>query len=346
MRRIGWGVIYIVLFSLIAVVVLLILCLLILAVPVVVPVILVRRMWSGRRHLSPQPSLPASPKSSSTTENRPAPIAAYRPPPEPVVPDSLRNVFPGSMPCSIRVRGEAYRYQSKGHIHRGQDFWKIFEDGPWKWDAQQRYAGAGLNPGHYFAFSPESAGLELAHYVSEGKVEEYEVMSIEGELDNILELTTLDSMQHTAKAVKFGGFDAELIQRMIIEQSGGEELTNVLGFHACRKGYNGIVFFSARAVAPEDRSGTHLMNDMFGDDPFYWALERMKFRISGMVLVVFSGSRLIRSIRKYRFGNGEWEENPFYNWSEAELDLKFQYNAAYQATRGRFSYLPHGVESA
>jgi hypothetical protein len=53
------------------------------------------------------------------------------------------------LPYSIRLRGKGYRWQQQERVQRGAEFYKMFEDGPWKWKAQGRFAGAGLNCGHY-----------------------------------------------------------------------------------------------------------------------------------------------------------------------------------------------------
>ena len=59
----------------------------------------------------------------------------------------------GDLPHSIRLDCKFYRFHQKQYFWTGDEFWKTFKDGPWKWDSQQRYAGKNRNPGHFFALN-------------------------------------------------------------------------------------------------------------------------------------------------------------------------------------------------
>src|SRR5436190_22319824 len=65
---------------------------------------------------------------------------------------------------SIRLKGTVYRWHHPEFLFLGDDFHRTFEDGPWKWDAQGRFAGSGLLCGHYFGLSEEAATEEATHY--------------------------------------------------------------------------------------------------------------------------------------------------------------------------------------
>jgi hypothetical protein len=94
------------------------------------------------------------------------------------------------LPNAVRLNGKAYRWQAKKHIHRGADFHLMFEDGPWKWDAQGRFAGKDINCGHYFGLSVEAANEEAGHYGIDK--EDSQLIEIEGSSDCILDLTHPD----------------------------------------------------------------------------------------------------------------------------------------------------------
>lgn len=70
----------------------------------------------------------------------------------------------GRLPMSTHVVGAFFRWHSPGYYFTGAEFWKTFQDGPWKWADRQRYAGAGDNCGHYFALTEAGATAEAGFY--------------------------------------------------------------------------------------------------------------------------------------------------------------------------------------
>src|SRR6185436_20528076 len=76
------------------------------------------------------------------------------------IPDPL----PGDLPHSIKLDCKFYRLHQKQYFWTGDEFWKTFEDGPWKWESQQRYVGKNRNTGHFFALNRRTAKEEAAHY--------------------------------------------------------------------------------------------------------------------------------------------------------------------------------------
>jgi hypothetical protein len=68
------------------------------------------------------------------------------------------------LPFAIHLKGTVYRWHSREYVFAEADFHKTFEDGPWKWNAQGRFAGAKINCGHYFGLSREAATDEARCY--------------------------------------------------------------------------------------------------------------------------------------------------------------------------------------
>ena len=66
-------------------------------------------------------------------------------------------------PIIRELTSTLYRFHSAEHF-RPESLWESFLDGPWKWDAQERFAGAQLNCGHFFARDREGARSETAFY--------------------------------------------------------------------------------------------------------------------------------------------------------------------------------------
>jgi hypothetical protein len=164
-----------------------------------------------------------------------------------------RSVFEGTLPMSVFLRATGERYHSRAHLYTGEEFWKTFMDGPWKWDAQQRFAGAGLNTGHYFAFR-DAAHRELSHYAATIDTSQYDVLAVKAEIDNILDLTSWEHMSTISTEIGISEMDRRLVPGMLVcEESGGNWLTDAFGLYAHRNGYSGIVFYSARALDPTDR---------------------------------------------------------------------------------------------
>ena len=168
-------------------------------------------------------------------------------------------------------------------------------------------------------------------------------MEVEGELDNILDLTVLANIRAVANAMQIEGNIWDILADLISEETGGSKIPTLFGYYAQRNGYNGIFSFSARAISDEDAQ--HLRESKYWDEVMEdyektFTLERMQKRVDRMCLIVFSGSVLTRSIRRCRFDDGPWEDNPYLSRSEEEIDkLWGDYNSDYQATQGRVTYM-------
>src|SRR5262249_54858007 len=137
----------------------------------------------------------------------------------------------------------------KARLHRGDSFWRNFEDGPWKWDSSGRYAGSGLNPGHYFAFSRQEARSEILHYVKDEKeLNEYALLRIEGEVNNVLDLTSVTNLRRLTRELGILNNPFDVMGQLVTAATGGSYFTDGLGAYAYERGYSGILFFSARNI--------------------------------------------------------------------------------------------------
>lgn len=262
----------------------------------------------------------------------------------------------GTLSMSVKLRGSAYRYQPKAHLHHGEEFFRLFEDGDWKWQGQQRYAGATedgkgakINAAHFFAFTPSCAKLEIGNYLSEEQLAEYALVEVDGELDDMLDLTSIENVRAVAKAMHVTGNIHDIFKELLSLRSGGNKFTDVFGHYASSRGYNGIVFFSARALSQDHAQQVReskYWDEVMEDYVKGFVYEEMASRFDRMCSAVFSGSLLTRSIKRYRFDDGPWEVNPYHGWSEEALDKKLTYNGDFlQQVKDRVSYIVPAKES-
>ena len=262
-------------------------------------------------------------------------------------------------PTSCVIRGSLFRYQAKTHLHRGEDFYKMFMDGAWKWKGQQRFAGVvadprsptpgeartetKINTGHYFATTTQSAEAEIRHYLEQGVIDDYSLLEIEADIDNVLDLADLKTIRAVADATWIEGNIWDILADLITEDTGGGQIPPIFGFHAKRRGYAGIRFFSARAVLP--RHAERIREARFWDEVAEdleksAVLEAMQRRDGGLCVVIFSGVLLTRVIKRYRFDGGHWEVNPWFGCAEgAVYELWGEFGPDYQAMQGRVSYI-------
>jgi hypothetical protein len=260
-----------------------------------------------------------------------------------------RFVNSGRLPMSRNTMGDAYRWHDPKFFWPGDQFCKTFENGPWKWETQQRYAGKHLNCGHYFAATAEGATAEADYYgLDRSKLK---LLKINGTADAVLDLTHEDNLiEVSQRAIKnFELIDERAYLPTVLSwlidetEPGGNALTNYLGFWAQREGYDGILFFGARAFKsfPEFHDWiTHGNEESFGQNIAYDYFHRMRRSYDLMNIVYFS-SCFVKNIRRYAFpADGPWSENPFYGLPEHEIDQKLAYGREFQQQRGRFTLVP------
>src|ERR1700730_14572485 len=248
---------------------------------------------------------------------------------------TAKRVSAGTMPMSLRCsEATLFRLHKPDHFHRGADFWKTFEDGPWKWSAKQRYSGKDVNPGHFFTLNGPSARVELSHYTSDLK--DYGMLKVQGPLDNILDLTDWGNIIKVCRAMGLTGPATELILELVNVDLGGNTVTDSIGYYAYRRGYAGLVFFSARAMDSEER---HRLNSMSHILAKAYLLDLMQNEINHMCVVLFSGSRTVRSIQRYSFAGEDWIDNPYFGATAEELDELTEYNEEYQRSACRVIWM-------
>jgi hypothetical protein len=224
----------------------------------------------------------------------------------------------GSLPFSLNLSGKAFRWHRKDRSHRGEDFWKNFQEGEWKWDAQQRFAGKGGNIAHYLSFFDLTAKKELAHYVQPDKYHEYWLLHILAHVDNVLDLTDVHAFSNLAAHFNRTGLKREIepcdLVSLSLEMSeGGGTISNWIGMYAEHAGYNGILYLSIRALSESDQR--YIAGEM-NKNLFVMATEHIFEDPLHFNVAFFSGAKLITSIEKYHFSERYeprqqlWADNP------------------------------------
>jgi hypothetical protein len=103
----------------------------------------------------------------------------------------------GRLPMSTKISGVFARWHNPDFYRTGDDFWKTFQDGPWKWEDQQRYAGKALNCGHYFSISVPGSRAEAGYY--ELDLTKYQLLRVVAAFEAILDLTYEENLREMAK---------------------------------------------------------------------------------------------------------------------------------------------------
>jgi hypothetical protein len=225
----------------------------------------------------------------------------------------------GSLPFSLNLSGQAFRWHRKNRTHRGKDFWENFKEGEWKWDAQQRFAGRGGNIAHYFSFFYSTAKKELAHYEQQSdKLDDYWLLHILAHVDNVLDLTDVHAFSHLATHFKWTGLKSkiepcDLVSLSLEMSDGGGAISNWIGMHAEHAGYNGALYLSIRALSERDQQ--YITGEMH-KNLFVMATEHIFEDPLYFNVAFFSGAKLITSIEKYHFSEHYeprqqlWTDNP------------------------------------
>jgi len=238
---------------------------------------------------------------------------------------------------SVRLSGTAFRWHATERVETGAAFHRMFVDGPWKWDAQARFAGAGINCGHYFGLSIEAATEEAGYYGTDTAAAT--LIAIEGESSRILELTHPEVI----KAVFEAHVDDHqvvsrsyytMLQELIEQQKGGNAITDYLGWWAKRSGYDGILFFSARALK---QAATYNYNRNLEGLTYQAAFYEMRKDPRLLNVVFLSGARLVGGIQRITIGSAPPFDNPHAGQPEAvTAALAGAFGADYQAEWDRF----------
>jgi hypothetical protein len=145
------------------------------------------------------------------------------------------------------------RFQDPKYVSTEADVWKEFGDAEWKWNRPGRYAGRGLNCGYYYSLRREAAVAEMNFYNRNTEWQRQKAeMEIRCQYDGILNLTERDSadfvFQHLLEfPYRRLSFQLALLASLSV---GGNLLTDYIGGWAYHKGFQGVMFLSARALDP------------------------------------------------------------------------------------------------
>jgi len=242
----------------------------------------------------------------------------------------------GSLPYSSLIKGHFFRWHNRNHLWTGKEFWKTFEDGPWKWEAPERYAGRRFNCAHYFALTSDGAKAEANFYGVD--TSKRVLLEIEAQFDPILNLTyELNLRAVTAQCIS----DPETIlgpsfpflyvlDTVVDVEQGGNAVTDMIGRWAFDNGYMGIMYFSARTIDEFRDMISSRQDFQAGVSVGQWVFNGLRDRMSTMNLAIFSGSALTGKIVAYRTPETEWLRNPYFGVTEEELDKALTYGREYQ----------------
>jgi hypothetical protein len=259
----------------------------------------------------------------------------------------FRRTGDDDLPYAVRLRGSVYRWHTRDWLFQGAEFHRTFEDGPWKWDAQGRFAGKGINCGHYFGLSVAAANEEAKHYGIDTSTSA--LIELEGKSRRILDLTHPDVIravfetcvdEHRVVSHSYYTMLEELIER----DEGGSVITNYIGHWARRQGYEGILFFSARAM---DFPRVQRMDRDLEAWTYRMVFRDLRKDSALLNVVMFSGATVLDKAKMYRIDSGPRIANPLHGKGADEIYELFEYDESYQLEREEFlltrpRYVPGG----
>jgi hypothetical protein len=248
--------------------------------------------------------------------------------PPPPIATSFRQT--GTLPHSTRFSGVVCRFHKKQWLFTGDQFYRNWEDSPRKWAARERYAGQGINCGHFFGCSVKGSRAEGAAYKMDAA--QHSLLELELDLESALDLTCEENIDWILgqvfenPEVLGNAYFPKLIE-LIDHQHGGDQVNEFIGHVAVREGFDSLLFFGARALRKYESAWT-----MNPEDPLIYMTEQIVFpdmraKPDLQNLVVFSGSGLTRRIARYRIDGGDWQPNPFHGVSAQDLDKLLEYPA-------------------
>lgn len=251
----------------------------------------------------------------------------------------------GRLPMSTKVKGELVRFHNPDYFWAKDEFWKTFQDGPWKWGEQQRFAGKDFNCGHYFALNKVGALAESKFY--ELDLTQYTMLTIKANIDCVLDLTYEDHILELGREALVN-FDhipyrsrlMTLLAYMLERSKGGNDFTDCAGRWAQRRGYAGILFFGARALEryPDLIHRIHHGQDEYmGIPTVHGHFNDMRSKPDLKNLVIFSGAMLTTQISRYQLSSNNQSRNSLFKMDLAKLDSELEFNAEYQAKRYRYA---------
>ena len=270
----------------------------------------------------------------------------YGEPPDEPWHEQFEPAGDADLPFAIRLSGDAYRWHSADRLHKGAEFYRMFEDGPWKWSAQGRFAGKEINCGHYFGLSVGAATEEASHYGIDP--EKSALVHIAFEPVKLLDLTHPEFIrtmfQNCVQNHEIVSHSYYVMLSELIELgNGGNSVTDYLGYRARKDGYQGILFFSARTMEELQIWRHDLDLEAYTYGMTFSGLRAGREHLN---VVFFSGADLIVNIRTLRIGDSEPFENPYCGQDPAAIDGLFEYGSDYQESKSRFTLSPPTYQRA
>lgn len=247
----------------------------------------------------------------------------------------------GSLTFSTSWTGKFFRWHNPTHLHTGPKFARTFEDGPWKWDARQRYAGQGFNCGHFFSLTKQGATAEAVYY--QMNMQSNVLLEVEADIQDCLDLRYEKNLRAVVEACatedRVEDIQTMALLRVAVDvPKGGNSMTDAIGWWAQNQGYKGLLFFGARAIEPyrdavdnegDMQAGIYTAGCHFAD---------LRADTSTTNLVVFSGAYLTTRISTFRsLQKGSWlsprHKNPHVGKNEDDMDAFVEYGSNFQQTQ-------------
>jgi hypothetical protein len=243
-------------------------------------------------------------------------------PDEPTDPSEWPNWPAGSKPHSIRLpKAKLYRYQDKKYLETGATWYHMAWDLDRKWAAKNRYSGKDISPGHFFSVHPNGALAEMNAYdadVSGSELLEYTIS-----IDNLLDLTDIEALSWFYKkhfAPENDWHWGVMLDSLFDQQMGGDNHNAFAGHKALLDGYNGIVFFGARASErfwADPGSMRHRDWDLVAYDH-----EAMRQEPECINVVIYFGHNVVGATHEIVYAVGKIE-NALFGAGIEEIDAVF-----------------------
>lgn len=272
---------------------------------------------------------------------------------------------PGPLQDSINFRGSLFRWHERKRfeVKEETDFHLPFIDGFWKWEAQGRYAGADVNCGHFLGATIGAASAEAEYYsVGRDFKQSHTLLELDVSLEAILDLTRPSVIERVFRECVDDPQGRVLHnplwmthQLIAVEDHrqnklrGGTAITDYIGWWALSEGYQGILFFGARAIGETKR--WHLKNDslfqekIFGNSP---SIQDLRSNPDQINIVLFSGSNLVDRTSRWRqapkqpprnrllrklFRPTSWIQNPYFQTGAEHILELSEFGEDYQESR-------------
>ena len=157
--------------------------------------------------------------------------------------------------CIVQRRSSSrfVRFQDPKYVTTEADVWKEFGDAEWKWNSPGRYGGSGLNCGYYYSSGKDTAVAEMNLYNKTAEWRNQKAqMTISCQFDGVIDLTERDSIEFVIDDLLEFPYGRLTFRLALLASltARGNLLTDYIGCWAYHKGFQGVMFLSARALDP------------------------------------------------------------------------------------------------